>query len=156
MSEVGLGDAAERRTAGYSKGMGRRLSLAAALIGDPDLLILDEPTSGLDPLASAEMKEKILEVKRNGKTVLFSSHLLADVSEVCDRIVVFDGPQELTGRILPVTIEKVDAFTLFGFLPPGEGIKRSAGAWADGGEELDSWLEQVQRSRQQDRPEMSP
>jgi ABC-2 type transport system ATP-binding protein len=91
VAEVGLGDAATRRTAGYSKGMGRRLSLAAALIGDPDLLILDEPTSGLDPLASAEMKEKILGLKGAGKTVLFSSHLLADVSEVCDRIVVLGG-----------------------------------------------------------------
>ncbi len=79
----------------------------------------------------------------------------------CDRIVVFDGPRELTGKILPVKIEKVDAFTLVGSivqrkLPPGEGIKQSAGAWADGGEELDRWFKEIQENRKMDRPEQNP
>ena len=70
----------------YSKGMSRRLGLAQALVNDPELLLLDEPTSGLDPIGTREMKDMILHLKRQGKTVLLSSHLLADVQDVCDRI----------------------------------------------------------------------
>jgi ABC-2 type transport system ATP-binding protein len=92
LEEVRLGDVADRRVAGFSKGMARRVALAAALTGAPDLLIFDEPTSGLDPLAAAEMKDRVHRLKAEGRTILFSSHLLADVEDVCDRIVVIrDG-----------------------------------------------------------------
>jgi ABC-2 type transport system ATP-binding protein len=85
---VGLSDARHRRLGEYSKGMARRLGLAQALINDPDLVVLDEPTSGLDPIGSAEVKDLIVRLKAQGKTVLLCSHLLADVEDVCDRIAI--------------------------------------------------------------------
>ena len=88
---VGL-DGVQRRPVGeYSKGMQRRIGLAQALINDPDLLILDEPTTGLDPIGTRQIKDLILELKRRGKTVLLSSHLLADVEDVCDYVTVLYG-----------------------------------------------------------------
>ncbi len=88
LDDLDLADVARRRTGGFSKGMTRRLGLGAALMGDPELLILDEPTSGLDPLASAEVKERIRKLKAAGRTVLLSSHLLADVESLCDRVAI--------------------------------------------------------------------
>ena len=85
---VGLGHARKRRLGEYSKGMARRLGLAQALINNPDLVILDEPTSGLDPLGSEEVKNLIIRLKNEGKTVLLCSHLLADVEDVCDRLAI--------------------------------------------------------------------
>lgn len=88
---VGL-DKVRRRTVGeFSKGMQRRIGLAQALINDPDLVILDEPTSGLDPIGCREVKDLIIELARRGKTVILSSHLLADVEDVCDRVVIYYG-----------------------------------------------------------------
>ncbi|MBI2901939.1 MAG: ABC transporter ATP-binding protein [Planctomycetes bacterium] len=84
----GLKHARKRRLQEYSKGMVRRVSFAQALINDPDVIILDEPTSGLDPISSRQMKDLILDLKRRGKTVFLSSHLLADVQDVCDRIAI--------------------------------------------------------------------
>ena len=88
---VGL-TATQMRTVGeFSKGMQRRIGLAQALINDPDLVILDEPTSGLDPVGCREIKDLILNLKARGKTVILSSHLLADVEDVCDRAVIYYG-----------------------------------------------------------------
>src|SRR3974377_1647780 len=75
----------------FSKGMQRRIGLAQALINDPDLVILDEPTSGLDPIGCREVKDLILALARRGKTIILSSHLLADVEDVCDRVVIYYG-----------------------------------------------------------------
>ena len=92
LEEFGLAEVAHRRVKGFSKGMARRLGLACTLVGEPDLLMFDEPTSGLDPLAAAEVKDLIRRLKDEGRSVLLSSHLLADVQEVCDRIVLLgDG-----------------------------------------------------------------
>ena len=88
---VGLTAQRRRPLSEYSKGMARRIGLAQALINDPDLLILDEPTTGLDPIGTREIKDLILEMKRRGKTVLLSSHLLADVEDICDRIAILYG-----------------------------------------------------------------
>ena len=88
---VGLTAQRRRPLNEYSKGMARRIGLAQALINDPDLLILDEPTTGLDPIGTREIKDLILEMKRRGKTVLLSSHLLADVEDICDRIAILYG-----------------------------------------------------------------
>ncbi|MBX3472573.1 MAG: ABC transporter ATP-binding protein, partial [Planctomycetes bacterium] len=89
---VGLEHAASGRGVGeFSKGMARRIGLAVALAGDPDLVILDEPTSGLDPLGTREIKDLILELKRRGRTVILSSHLLDDVEDVADRIAILYG-----------------------------------------------------------------
>lgn len=88
---VGLGNVRARAVGEFSKGMQRRIGLAQALINDPDLVILDEPTSGLDPIGCREVKDLILALSRRGKTVILSSHLLADVEDVCDRVVIYYG-----------------------------------------------------------------
>ncbi len=88
---VGLTAGARRPIGEYSKGMARRIGLAQALINDPDLLILDEPTTGMDPIGSRQIKDLIVELGRRGKTILLSSHLLADVEDVCDRVSILYG-----------------------------------------------------------------
>jgi ABC-2 type transport system ATP-binding protein len=88
---VGLAGAQYRPVRDYSKGMQRRIGLAQALINDPDFLILDEPTTGLDPIGTRQVKDLILELRRRGKTVLLSSHLLADVEDCVDRMVILYG-----------------------------------------------------------------
>jgi len=88
---VGLSQVGSRPVGEFSKGMQRRIGLAQALINDPDLVILDEPTSGLDPIGCREMKDLILALARRGKTVILSSHLLADVEDVCDRVLILYG-----------------------------------------------------------------
>ena len=90
----------KRRVGTYSKGMARRIGLAQALINDPEVLILDEPTSGLDPLGSVEMKELLNRLQSAGKTILLSSHLLADVEDVCDRVLIlYRGQMEMEGAV---------------------------------------------------------
>jgi ABC-2 type transport system ATP-binding protein len=88
---VGLSKVHLRSVGEFSKGMQRRIGLAQALINDPDLIILDEPTSGLDPIGCREVKDLILALARRGKTVILSSHLLSDVQDVCDRVVIYYG-----------------------------------------------------------------
>jgi ABC-2 type transport system ATP-binding protein len=88
---VGLTQARRRQVGEFSKGMQRRIGLAQALINDPDLIILDEPTSGMDPIGCREVKDLILALARRGKTIILSSHLLADVEDVCDRVVIYYG-----------------------------------------------------------------
>jgi ABC-2 type transport system ATP-binding protein len=88
---VGLSQTRIRAVGEFSKGMQRRIGLAQALINDPDLIILDEPTSGLDPIGCREVKDLILALARRGKTVILSSHLLSDVEDVCDRVVIYYG-----------------------------------------------------------------
>ena len=92
LERVGLEDAVDRKTGGYSKGMRQRLALAMALVGEPDLLILDEPSTGLDPTGAREMREIIQSEVDRGATVFFSSHILEHVERVCDRVgVLHDG-----------------------------------------------------------------
>jgi len=92
--------ARRRQLKEYSKGMQRRIGVAQALINDPDLVMLDEPTSGLDPLGNRDMKDLILDLKKQGKTVLMCSHLLADVQDVCDRIaILYGGELKVLGRV---------------------------------------------------------
>jgi ABC-2 type transport system ATP-binding protein len=113
---VGLTHAAHRPVHEYSKGMQRRIGLAQALINDPDLLILDEPTTGLDPIGTRQVKDLIIELGRRGKTVILSSHLLSDVEDVVDRMVILYGGRirgegttgELLERQARTTIETDD------------------------------------------------
>ncbi|WP_337177146.1 ABC transporter ATP-binding protein [Paludisphaera sp.] len=85
---VGLSAAKHRQLREYSKGMQRRIGLAQALINNPELILLDEPTSGLDPIGTAEIKELIRDLREQGKTVVLSGHLLADMQDICDRIAI--------------------------------------------------------------------
>jgi ABC-2 type transport system ATP-binding protein len=113
LERVGLSAAADRRVRHYSKGMLGRLGLAQALVNDPDVLILDEPMTGLDPVGRYDVRGLILELKRAGKTVFFSSHILADAEAICDRVaVIHEGrlvscgalAELLSGRILGIEI----------------------------------------------------
>lgn len=85
---VNLSGAKHRQLREYSKGMQRRIGLAQALINNPELILLDEPTSGLDPIGTAEIKELIRELRAQGKTIVLSGHLLADMQDICDRIAI--------------------------------------------------------------------
>src|ERR1051326_7331129 len=88
---VGLTGAQFRTVREYSKGMQRRIGIAQALINDPDFLILDEPTTGLDPIGTRQIKDLIIGLGRRGKTVLLSSHLLSDVEDCVDRMIILYG-----------------------------------------------------------------
>ena len=97
---VRLEDARERRLGGYSKGMLQRIGLAQSLIQEPKLVVLDEPTAGVDPAGSHEIRGLILDLKKRGITVLLSSHLLAQVQEICDRVgILAQGNLVREGRV---------------------------------------------------------
>ena len=97
---VELESARNRPIKTYSKGMQQRVGLAQALINNPDLLVLDEPTSGLDPIGRMKVREIILRLKNEGKTVFFSSHELGEVETVCDRVAILNqGELRAEGRV---------------------------------------------------------
>jgi len=100
ISLVGLTQAKKRQLREYSKGMTRRIGLAQALINDPELILLDEPTTGLDPLGIRDMKQMILDLRDQGKTLVMCSHRLDDVEDVCDRIaILYEGELKELGRV---------------------------------------------------------
>ncbi|MFM7149882.1 MAG: ABC transporter ATP-binding protein [Gemmataceae bacterium] len=100
IERVGLKNDRKRILKEYSKGMRQRIGLAQALINDPDLVILDEPTSGLDPLGARWMKDLIVELRGQGKTVIMCSHRLEDVQDVCDRIAILsEGELQAYGEV---------------------------------------------------------
>lgn len=104
---VGMTEAADRRVGTYSKGMLQRIGLAQSLVHDPQLVILDEPTAGVDPLGSAAIAEIVRELKRRGKTVLLSSHLLAQIEGLCDRVAILHrGKLVREGRVDDLVEEK--------------------------------------------------
>jgi ABC-2 type transport system ATP-binding protein len=112
IERFGLGHARHRQLREYSKGMVRRVGFAQALINDPEVVIMDEPTSGLDPISSRQIKDLILDLKRRGKTVLLSSHLLADVQDVCDRIAILhQGQTKQYGAVKDILVQR-DSVTL--------------------------------------------
>lgn len=95
-----LRDIATERIKGFSKGMRQRIGFAVALVGDPKLLILDEPMSGLDPVGRRNIRELILRLRDEGKTLFFSSHVLGDVEQICDRVgILVKGQLKEQGRI---------------------------------------------------------
>ncbi len=130
---VGMRDEADRWVRSYSKGMLQRIGLAQAIIHDPDLLVLDEPMSGLDPIGRREFREIISGLKKKGKTILFSSHILQDVEMICDEVVmIYEGrvikqgvlEDMLSGEIshYEVTVEGVEEIP--GFTPERRSGKR--------------------------------
>ena len=97
---VGLSDVASRPVGGFSKGMSRRVALAASLVGRPELLVLDEPTSGLDPISTKEVKTLVKALAKGGMTILTTSHLLADAEDICDRVMILNhGKCAAEGRV---------------------------------------------------------
>ena len=108
LQRVGLAHALDRRLRGYSKGMLQRAGLAAALVSDPKLLILDEPMTGLDPIGRKEIRELILSLKDEGRTVFFSTHILPDIEMTCDRVAIIDkGKTRRTGRLQDILTETI-------------------------------------------------
>jgi ABC-2 type transport system ATP-binding protein len=103
LTKYGLGEWIGKKTEAMSKGMGQKVQLLGTLVHDPDLVILDEPFSGLDPINMELMRETILDIKRAGKTVLFSTHVMAQAEEICDSILLmFKGDKVLDGTMREV------------------------------------------------------
>jgi ABC-2 type transport system ATP-binding protein len=121
---VGLSQVHMRSVGEFSKGMQRRIGLAQALINDPDLVILDEPTSGLDPIGCREVKDLILALTRRGKTVILSSHLLSDVEDVCDRVVIYYGGKIQAMGALKELLATPDAIRITTPALPRETMER--------------------------------
>jgi ABC-2 type transport system ATP-binding protein len=125
---VGLAAAADRRVGGYSHGMRQRLTLAGALLGDPRVLVLDEPATGLDPAGMVWLRRLLGDWAAQGRTVLFSSHVLAEVQAVADRVVIIDRGRivhqgtaaELPGADRAVVVASLDSARL-GELAEAEG-----------------------------------
>ncbi|MBI4576899.1 MAG: ABC transporter ATP-binding protein [Planctomycetes bacterium] len=128
LRQVGLGGERRRPVGEFSKGMGRRMGLAQALVGEPRLLILDEPTVGLDPIGHREFKGMIQDLRRAGTTVLLSSHLLAEVEDVCDRIVILHQGRKVLEGDVESTLARGDELQvrLRGASPGAEADIRSA------------------------------
>jgi len=124
---VKIGHARKRILKEYSKGMTRRIGLAQCLINDPELILLDEPTSGLDPIGTREMKNLILDLRRQGKTVVLCSHLLADVQDVCDRIAILhQGELKVLGSVKElISIQDQTQFTTAGLSEAAKNEVRS-------------------------------
>jgi ABC-2 type transport system ATP-binding protein len=137
LEQVKITHARKRQLKEYSKGMTRRIGLAQALINDPDLVLLDEPTSGLDPLGNRDMKDLILSLRDQGKTVLMCSHLLGDVQDVCDRIaILYGGELKVLGRVDELLKEQDETQILSSRLSPAaiqevEAVLKKHGATLD-------------------------
>jgi ABC-2 type transport system ATP-binding protein len=132
---VGLSEAADRQIRKYSKGMQQRLGIAQALVADPAFVVLDEPMSGLDPIGRKEVRDLIVELKRRGKTVFFSTHILPDVEALCDRVgVILGGRLRDVGRIGDLLSPRVRQVELTAMVPAGarEAISRGRLLAAEG------------------------
>jgi ABC-2 type transport system ATP-binding protein len=121
LDRVGLGADRRRPLRQYSKGMLQRVGLAQALVNDPELVILDEPMSGLDPLGRRDVREMILELREEGRTVVFSSHILSDAELLCSRVgILAKGRLVATGSLADLTAAGTrGADVVVGTLPPG-------------------------------------
>ena len=121
---VGLNQTRTRSVGEFSKGMQRRIGLAQALINDPDLIILDEPTAGLDPIGCREIKDLIIALAKRGKTVILSSHLLSDVEDVCDRVVIYYGGKIQALGTLKELLAKPDTLRITTPVLPRQTMER--------------------------------
>lgn len=113
LERVGIAHAADQLLRGYSKGMLQRTGVAQALVGRPELVIFDEPMSGLDPIGRRDIREILTELRDNGTTVFFSTHILPDVEMLCDRVsILIEGRIERTGRLTDLLADTVDAIEI--------------------------------------------
>jgi ABC-2 type transport system ATP-binding protein len=115
---VGLSDAAGRQIRKYSKGMQQRLGIAQSLVSDPAFVVLDEPMSGLDPIGRKEVRDLMLELRRRGKTVFFSTHILPDVESLCDRVgMIHRGRLRDVGKLGELLSARVQSVELTAVVP---------------------------------------
>jgi ABC-2 type transport system ATP-binding protein len=113
LERVGLAGRADRSIRRFSKGMVQRLGLAQALIGDPEIVVLDEPMSGLDPIGRKDVRDIILALREEGRTVLFSTHILSDVEAICDRVAIMvDGALTDCGALADLVAPEARAIEL--------------------------------------------
>jgi ABC-2 type transport system ATP-binding protein len=125
LSMVGLQDHAETRLSKFSKGMLQRIGLAQALVNNPDLVILDEPLSGLDPVGRRELRDIILRLKSEGRTVFFSSHILQDVEMICDRVAILAGGRILkTAKVSEVLYGSVTSYEVLATKAPVDLVRK--------------------------------
>ena len=97
---MGLENAANNRVGTFSRGMAQRLGLASCLVGEPKILFLDDPLLGLDPIGQKELMQLILELKNQGKTVFFCSHILSQAEKICDRVgIILEGGLKFAGNL---------------------------------------------------------
>ncbi|MGC5328668.1 ABC transporter ATP-binding protein [Brevibacillus sp. SYSU BS000544] len=111
LDRVGLSHRADHKIKGYSKGMQQRIGLAAALLGNPELVFLDEPTSALDPIGRKEVRELVAELRDSGKTIFLNSHLLSEVESICDHVAIINrGELVIQGewRLLGASLPQID------------------------------------------------
>jgi len=107
LEKVGLGGRGESLIKNFSKGMQQRIGIAQAIIADPDLLVFDELSSGLDPIGRFELRETLLELKRRGKTIFFSSHELHEVEDLCDRVIIINKGKKIGEENIPELMERL-------------------------------------------------
>jgi ABC-2 type transport system ATP-binding protein len=119
--EVGLAEAIDRRTGGFSRGMLQRLGLAGCLVGDPEVLVLDEPSSALDPAGRREVLDLIGRLAHT-KTVVLSTHILSDVQQVCDTVGVIDRGRLLFEGPLAALLSRTSAAFVVHVRPPADGL----------------------------------
>jgi ABC-2 type transport system ATP-binding protein len=121
LERVGLAGRADRAIRRFSKGMVQRLGLAQALVGDPEIVILDEPMSGLDPIGRKDVRDLILSLRAEKRTVLFSTHILSDVEAICDRVgIIAEGKLTDCGTLSSLLSPSVRAVELVARgVPPG-------------------------------------
>jgi ABC-2 type transport system ATP-binding protein len=112
LDNVGLSSAGDLQLRKYSKGMLQRIGIAQAILNDPKVVFLDEPMSGLDPVGRREVRDIILELKQQGRTVLFSTHILSDAEALCDRVaILLNGKLEGVGsldQIMPIHVQGME------------------------------------------------
>ena len=162
LSRVGLDGAGRTAIRKYSKGMMQRLGLAQALLHEPELVILDEPMSGLDPVGRMEVRNLILELKASGKTVFFSSHIISDVEELCDRVIILlKGRKVAEGRVEELVggegiryvellfspVPDEDSLSRLGVPPEGATVRGNAFVLrAKDYEEANRWIERFREA----------
>ncbi|BAZ42360.1 ABC transporter ATP-binding protein [Calothrix sp. NIES-4101] len=127
---LSLADAKKKQMRRYSKGMLQRVGMAQALINDPELVFLDEPMSGLDPLGRYQMRETILTLKAQGKTIFFNSHILSEVEKICDRIAILSKGELVCSGSLDELLGNTNAYRL----------KGQGGDW----DVLKKWIPEIQ------------
>jgi ABC-2 type transport system ATP-binding protein len=152
IARVGLDHARGRPLRKFSKGMLQRIGIAQALMGDPELVVLDEPMTGLDPIGRKEIRDLMLELKREGRTVVYSTHILPDVEMTCDRVaMIFAGrirnvgplAELLTARLLSTEVSLRKGGGTIPTLPEGAGVRETPdGVLADlpAGADVDAYL----------------
>jgi len=123
LERLGMADLCNKRISRMSRGQVQRLGLAQAFLGDPDLIILDEPTSSLDPVGRKEVKDMLLELRAEGKTIIISSHILSDIEALCDRVGILRNGQLVTIGKLDDLLKTEDSVRITTEKLPAEAVQ---------------------------------